>query len=184
MTDTLGIESHETQDDAAHAAQDGEEISSGDPRIRRANAEAARYRVERNTARQEIMTLQGQLSALHEQLQASQQQAETERLSHLRLQIATQAGLPIELAGRLQGQDETSLRADAAALVQALQARSPLTEGAAAGLGAGNGGKGGPRSQAQQIVDRINGASLNLFDPQVQRHLGGGVMVNPAVGLE
>ena len=65
-----------------------EEEATPDPRIQRANAEAARYRVERNEARQQIEALQQQLAEAMQHLQEVQTTADQERLARLRMAAA------------------------------------------------------------------------------------------------
>lgn len=50
---------------------------------------------------------------------------EAERLNRIRLEIASKAGLPVELAGRLQGADEKALQADAEAIKAFLKPSTP-----------------------------------------------------------
>lgn len=50
---------------------------------------------------------------------------EQERMSRLRLEIASKAGLPVEFAARLQGADEKALLADAEAMKAYLKPSTP-----------------------------------------------------------
>lgn len=144
-----------------------------DGRIRRANAEAARYRVERNEARQALESLQNELAALQTQLADSQSQAATERHARLQLSAAAAHGLPAELAERLQGEDAASLQADAERLAALLPLRRNLRTGNAANP---------PQSRARQIYNRIGGGDQNAFDVLLSQRLGGGALAEPKDG--
>ena len=68
-------------------------------------------------------TLEEQLSGLQKELETSQEQlgsiddlkkeVETYKLKDLKTNIAIQAGIPLELAGRLSGENEEEIKADA-----------------------------------------------------------------------
>lgn len=148
----------------------------GDPRIKRANAEAARYRVERNAARSEAQALRAQLDTLQTQMQHAEQDIQAERLAQLRLRIGMEAGLPLGLVERLQGEDEAALHADAAQLSQLIQISALPEEKRPAAI-AGKSGKYVPSEGALRILDRIKGVEVNLFDPNFQRAHGGGTIV-------
>ena len=73
----------------------------------------------------DLEKLQGQMAQLQgqfEQSQAALQEAEQQRL---RLEIATEVGLPPTLAGRLTGDDREALVADAQALLPLLKPATP-----------------------------------------------------------
>ena len=146
------------------------EASERDERIQRANAQAARYRVERNEARQHVTDLQTQVAQLEESMRQQESVAQEERLARLRLAAVVDQGLPPELAGRLQGDDAEALVADAARLA-ALFPRHIATR-------TGNAAPTMP-SRAQQIVNRIGGRDRSAFDMLLQRDAGGGVLVAP-----
>lgn len=65
-----------------------------------------------------------------ERIAELEQQVTSQELALLRMKVAQEAGLPSELAARLQGEDEKALKKDAEALLKLLQAPQ-----AGAGLG-------------------------------------------------
>ncbi len=153
-------------------------------KIRRANAEAAKYRVERNQARQRIQELEARLQQTQEDLTARYEQtvesmrqevsealteANRERLSRLRMRAVVEHGLPPELADRLSGDDAESLGEDAARLAALFPVRKSLRTGNAAQPHA--------QTRARQIFNRIGGGDQNTFDVLMQQRLGGGVIV-------
>lgn len=147
-----------------------------DPRIRRANEEAARFRVERNTAREELEALQTQqaqrqaeIEALHQQLAAAEQTAQQAQRARWQLQAAAQVGLPPEMAERLQGDDPEAIAQDAARLAALLPLQAESRSGHA-------GGAAPPR--ARQIFDRIEGRSDDLFTVLRQGGQGGGAFAD------
>jgi hypothetical protein len=165
---------------SASPTQD-EDVQDVDPRIRRANAEAARYRVERNTARQQVASLETQLENLRDELTAQHQQAvedlqqQLERaqqttheaqLRQWRMEAVGRAGLPPELADRLQGDDPEAIVTDAERLARLFPLRKTLRTGHAS--------QSGSPTRAQQIFNRIEGRSDNLFELIRQTGHGGG----------
>lgn len=153
-------------------------------KIRRANAEAAKYRVERNTARQRIQELEARLNEVQEDLTARYEQtvesmrqevtealteANRERLSRLRMTAVVEHGLPPELADRLSGDNADSLREDAARLSALFPVRKSVRTGNAAQPHA--------QTRARQIFNRIGGGDQNTFDVLLQQRLGGGAVV-------
>lgn len=142
-----------------------------DPRLQRANAEAAKYRVERNQARDELLAREAEYKAQREALEQQLAEAftarEEARLHALRLNAAAAHGLPAELAERLQGIDAESLHADA----QRLAALMPLRKNPRTGKASTP-----APSRAEQIFQRIGGGGHNAFDVLLQQRVGGGAL--------
>lgn len=142
-----------------------------DPRIQRANAEAARYRVERNDVRERLAAREAEhasrLEALQAELAAAQATATQAQQHTLRLEAAAAHGLPTELAERLQGADADALHADAQRLAALLPVQSNTRTGKSSSP---------PPSRAQQIFQRIGGGDQNAFDVLLQQRIGGGTL--------
>jgi hypothetical protein len=73
------------------------------------------------TAAEKELAAQNKWRELAEKREAELKQ---ERLERLRLTVATSKGLPLELATRLQGEDQAALEADAEAILQYLKPSS------------------------------------------------------------
>lgn len=151
-----------------------------DPRVKKANDEAKRYRLQLREAEKQVETLtarvskmetaqqeavKGELDQLKADLQAANERAEAADLAARRLQIATKAGLDPAMADRLKGSTDEELTADATALAKLMPGRNARK---------GNGTGGGQPSLAEQLQSRIKGKSENVFDPTYQRSIGGG----------
>ncbi len=173
--------------------EDDDQQDSGSPDVKRLEKELAKarkqaggYRVQRNELSSQIeelrtqlvdllplrdlaTTLAPQLEQIQSQLSeqtAARQQAE---LQTLRLQAAASAGLPAELANRLQGATAEEIAADAAALANAL----PVPRQARPG----NGSLPTPESMAKELLQRSQrGAGSKAFDAKSSLGRGGGVI--------
>ncbi len=82
-------------------------------RAKTAEDALAKIEASQKRANDEALKKRAEYKTLYEQAQA---ELETERQSHLRLTVATLAGLPTELAGRLVGSTQEEMEADAAKL--------------------------------------------------------------------
>jgi hypothetical protein len=101
-------------------------------------AEAKRTLDEKRAAEMsELEKLQKQLADKDAEIVKATKQAETERLNALRLRVGQEVGLPTVLAARLQGADETELKADAETVKAVMgntgQARIPNIDATAGG---------------------------------------------------
>ena len=87
----------------------------------------------------ELEKLQKQLADKDAEIVTANKQAESERLNALRLRVGQEIGLPTVLAARLQGADETELKADAEAVKAVMGTTStpriPNIDAAAGGSG-------------------------------------------------
>lgn len=99
-------------------------------KLQKANTEAADYRTKLRAREQAAADAarqrdeeQGNFKKLYETLQA---EVATERHQALRNRIATEAGLPAELAARLTGDDEAALRSDAETLAKLIKPAGPV----------------------------------------------------------
>lgn len=103
---------------------------------------------------------QGQFKELYEQAMQAQKAAEERakalELSNMRREIANRVGLPIGLASRLQGDNETDIEADAKALLATLpKPAAPSLDG-----GAGRGSQASNAPSIDQIKEQA--ARLNV----------------------
>lgn len=180
-----------TSIDADMSPEDSNEIEtiaplSDDPpevarRLQKANTQAARYRVERNTARTELQTLQTELATLREnltnqhqqeveslnqQLQEAEQSTQQATVQHWRTSALAQHGLPLELAERLQGDSAESIAEDAVHLAKLF----PLRKNARIGHISPDPAP----TRAEQIFARIEGRTDDVFSLLLQSNLGGG----------
>ena len=84
---------------------------------------------EKTTLEQQLNDLQQSLASKDEQLKSVEdlkKEVETYKLKELKTSIAIQAGLPLELAGRLSGETEEEIKADAEKLVDLIPKNKPL----------------------------------------------------------
>ena len=84
---------------------------------------------EKATLEQQLNELQQSLASKDEQLKSVEdlkKEVETYKLKELKTSIAIQAGLPLELAGRLSGETEEEIKADAEKLVDLIPKNKPL----------------------------------------------------------
>jgi len=84
---------------------------------------------EKATLEQQLKNLQTTLATKDEQLKSVEdlkKEVETYKLKELKTSIAIQAGLPLELAGRLSGETEEEIKADAEKLVDLIPKNKPL----------------------------------------------------------
>lgn len=96
--------------------------------------------VAKNTGplQDQIDELEGTLDDLKEQLDTTEAEREAARMKALRLEVATKAGIPAELAGKLDGETEEELADDAERL------KAFLREDAPGIPPSGDGGAGSP----------------------------------------
>lgn len=145
--------------------------------VKQLRDEAAKYRTERNDARQQLETIQDQLDKLQEgmkaqfedslnelksRLDAADNRAREAELNAMRSTIAGEVGLPPQLAARLQGEDEESIRADAQAL------RETLPSGAL-NVRTGNASPPPQQSKGQQLFNKKRENGMHPFSPEFQR---------------
>jgi len=90
--------------------------------ISEANSEAAKYRVEKNSLKQQLDEVLGKNSELTDKVAEVEKAHSAAQQELLKLRVALDAGVPGEhvrmVAERLQGTTEEELKADAAKLVQ------------------------------------------------------------------
>lgn len=87
-------------------------------RVKTYEARLARIEAERKAAEERAAAEQGQWQQLAE---TRAKELETERLNNTRLRIAAQKGIPADLVGRLQGDNEEAISADADKLLAFLK---------------------------------------------------------------
>jgi hypothetical protein len=128
-------------------------------------AEAKRKEAEMT----ELQKLQAQLEATNKALHAKE-------LAEARRAAADKVGLPAALANRLQGETPEELEADAQALLDTLPKPQPTEPAKPKSPGIVNPGANGSTQEtyAQQKA-RIQGSSIDPFDPETAKRFGGGV---------
>jgi len=90
--------------------------------LKKLREEFTKIEEARKKAETQKLTDQAQWKELAEQ---KDKELQAERLGNLRLQIALKKGLPVELAGRLQGTTADELEADAVALAKLVKVSAP-----------------------------------------------------------
>lgn len=152
------------------------QIATMQKALKDANREAAERRKKLEAyEEQERKRQESELSETDKlKRQLAEREAELTRLQldTLKHTVAQEVGLPPALAGRLQGDDEDSIRQDAKALLETL----PKPAKVAPQVGATNpaAGSGGGETEAQRRA-RIFSPGGNMFDSGVARSRGGGV---------
>lgn len=84
---------------------------------------------EKATLEQQLNELQQSLASKDEQLKSVEdlkKEVETYKLKDLKTTIAVQAGIPLELAGRLSGETEEEIKADAEKIAGFVNKKQPL----------------------------------------------------------
>lgn len=112
------------------AIQTQEELDTiiGD-RLHRERAKYADYEVLKSKVAQfepQFAEVQKALQEKDQALSQAQERIQAFELRELKQRVALESGLPYQLAGRLSGQDEASLRADAECLGEFLKRSAPL----------------------------------------------------------
>ena len=150
---------------AAEAA--AEEIEGDDPRIKRANAQAARHRVEKVQLQQELEQIRQEMEALKVSQDAQTQQKaneiiqraeEREAAANKRLLEATRTAamiqhqLPEAMAQFITGADEKTINDQATLLAEHLAKSAPAPR-----VGSGSGDVTDPQAGAKELLDRAMG---------------------------
>ncbi|WP_271327976.1 capsid assembly scaffolding protein Gp46 family protein [Lactococcus muris] len=105
-----------------------------------------------NSNLQETVAKSGEAAKTHEQTVSDlQAQIAKHETSQLRTQVALQAGLPYDLAGRLQGDDEESLKADAERLSGFMKPKAPAAPLKSQESNLGDGKDGAYKALAQNL---------------------------------
>lgn len=152
------------------AVEPDDDEAQPDPRIRKANEEAKRYRLQLRETEGQLKTLTERLEALEKSQSEANQRAETERQARLRIEAAAANGLPPESAKFLNGSTPEEINAAAVELARLMPNRASRL---------GNTTDSPPQSRAKEIYERIGGQHISIFDPAVQRRLGGGESGEP-----
>jgi hypothetical protein len=159
-----------------------EELEAMRAALKKANAEAARFR-------KQVEAIEAERKAKEEaemtELQKAQKRAaELEakltalELAQKRREIAEKVGLPPALAARLQGASDEELEADAKALLESLPKPQEPPKKPSQLIPPVN-----PNSAQQTETDdqrraRLFGAKVDIFDPNFMKSHGGGVFIN------
>lgn len=145
--------------------------------LRKANAEAAKYRHEatkfEQTLEEKRQAEMSEMERLQEALSATSQELATLKGRELRRKVAASSGLPEALAYRLQGDTEEELLADAEQLKETL----PKLTNQAPTIPANNPGSTAkePQLTDRQKLARLQTGGVDLFNPEWARQHGGGV---------
>lgn len=125
--------------------------------IERAQADAEeKQKAEQGEFKGLFEKAKSELDALKAQLKATE-------LDALRARIGAEYGLPSQLAARLQGDDEATMRSDAETLKSALPASTPTpATGAVPRVPAGNPGEAA-KATSQQMRDWLRGTAEGPF---------------------
>lgn len=86
-------------------------------------------KTEKATLEQQLSDLQNTLNTQKEELSSIddlKKEVETYKLKDLKTSIAVQAGIPLELAGRLSGETEEEIKADAEKMAGFVNKKKPL----------------------------------------------------------
>src|SRR5690625_1974428 len=86
-------------------------------------------KTENATLKQDLNNLQGALDTHQKELKSVEdlkQQIESYKLKDLKTNIAIQAGIPLELAGRLSGETEDEIKADAEIIADLVKQKQTL----------------------------------------------------------
>ncbi len=145
-----------SDDDAPDVAQ----------RLQKANAQAARYRVERNSARAELESLQAEVESLTQRVTEAEETAQQASLKQWQASALAEHGLPQALADRLQGDSPEAIAEDAARLAKLF----PLRRNSRTGHSSPDPAP----TRAEQIFARIEGRADDVFSLLLQSNLGGG----------
>src|SRR5690625_1386564 len=101
--------------------------------LKPAQDELEGLKTEKATLEQQLKDLQNTLSTKEEEfssyesnLDELQKKVETYKLKDLKTNIANQAGIPLDLAGRLSGETEEEIKADAEKLAGYVNKKQPL----------------------------------------------------------
>lgn len=130
MADFQAITSQEELNRIVEARLDRERAKYANYEAYKADSEAYQSIKDKDLEGQ-ICTLTGDLTKARSDLADMTKRAETAERSLLRSRVAREAGLPAELADRLAGEDEKTLKADAEALSKLIgkpQETQPLAE--------------------------------------------------------
>lgn len=123
-------------------------------------AKAARLAELEQAEMSELDKLKKQLADKDALIASAQQAADAERLNSLRLRVGQEHNLPVEIAQRLIGEDEETIRADAVkmqALIKVEAPRVPNIDATAGGGQSSTGGGSGKLSPGQIAAARAAG---------------------------
>lgn len=162
------------------AAVDANELAKYKAETERARKEAIQSRQKAREAQTELESIKGTLAevdtikATLAEVQKSLADAESARkqseIQAMRIQAASEVGLPLELASRLQGDSLETIKADAQSLA------ATLPKGALVIPAIGNGAPSPKPSRADEFLARMNGKQNNPFDRDLHTSKGGGVL--------
>lgn len=172
-TDNQGIAGQEPEPVTPVAPQDGDNGGSwldtlpegAKNEIKSLRAEAAKNRTEAKALKDKLQEIEEdklkqaqEWEKLAEKRQAKIAELEStmaaQQLEMLKVQVAQEVGIPLELAARLQGDDEKALKKDAKALQELLKTDPPK--------GAGIGTPGVRSSVVNQVPPTVRGESRKL----------------------
>ncbi|RDW21034.1 phage scaffold protein [Oceanobacillus arenosus] len=97
--------------------------------LKPAQEELDGLKTEKSTLEQQLADLQNTLNTQKDELSSVddlKKEVETYKLKDLKTNIAVQAGIPLELAGRLSGSTEEEIKADAEKIAGFVNKKQPL----------------------------------------------------------
>ena len=143
--------------------------------LKKANAEAASRRKALEKLEQEKQARAdaelSEMDKLTKRLQEAEARAKSLELSQRRSNIAAKVDLPAGLAGRLQGETDEEIEADAKFLL------SQLPKQTAPKLNPTNPGGEAKVPTEDALRKSLYGSQTNMFDPAFQKQSGGGVLI-------
>ncbi len=143
--------------------------------LKKANAEAAGRRKDLEKLEQEKKDKAdaelSEMDKLTKRLQEAEARAKSLELSQRRSNIAAKVGLPMALAGRLQGETDEELEADANTILALIPKQT------APKLNPTNPGGEAKAPTEDALRKSLYGSQTNMFDPAFQKQSGGGVLI-------
>jgi phage terminase Nu1 subunit (DNA packaging protein) len=165
----------ETQTSAEMVQVSASELADIRAALKKANAEAAKYRKtaeaaesERKAKEEAEMT---ELQKWQRKAQELEQAVASERRTRLQTEIAAKVGLPAKLASRLHGETAEEMEADAKEILETLPKPAKPSPGIVPTNPGANGQAGETDAQLRQ---RLN-PTFSDIDRETARRMGGGV---------
>jgi phage terminase Nu1 subunit (DNA packaging protein) len=167
----------ETQTSTEMVQVSASELADIRAALKKANAEAAKYRKtaeaaesERKAKEEAEMT---ELQKWQRKAQELEQAVASERRTRLQTEIAAKVGLPAKLASRLHGETAEEMEADAKEILETLPKPPPQAK-PSPGIVTNPGANATTQETEAQLKARLF-PTYNPFDPAVAKQLGGGV---------
>lgn len=111
----------DTQEAFDEAVKD--RLSRERDKISKLETKNAELESENSTLKTNVEELNGSIQSKDEEISGLNSQLTNQNLESMRIKIAVQNGIPIEMASRLVGEDEEALRADAESLASFISSK-------------------------------------------------------------